>query len=232
MRARFSVPYLPARGREPVAGPPVGRDLGAQVPAALGRSAHVREDDVLHVAVDHTGPLDAHRRQAEPFAVDLGHRAVAAGGGAADVGPVRAHAAEAEQGFAAFAAAAAVVAAADEGGSDHVHVRQVRAAEVGVVVDERVARPDVFSPGLGHRAHRIRHRAEVDGEIGALRHHVSAGVEHAAGIVPGDLEDGRVGGLREHHLHLLRDRVEAVLHDLEGGGVGARRGGGDLLGVG
>ena len=84
-------PVLACKDREPVAGPPVGRNLGAKVPAALGRGAHVREDDVLHVAIHHPGALDADGRQAEPLAVDLRHRSVAAGGRAADVGPVRAH---------------------------------------------------------------------------------------------------------------------------------------------
>ena len=104
--------------------------------------------------------IQAYRRQAQPLAVDLGHRAIAAGRRAADIGPVRAHAAEAEQ------------AALVEGGRHDVDVGQMRAALVRIVVDEHVARRDV-GKRPHHGAHRVRHRAEMDRQIRPLRHHVA-----------------------------------------------------------
>ena len=204
-------PVFAGERGQPLAGPPVGRDLGAQVAAALGRGSDIGEDHVLHIAVDRPAPVDAHRRQAQPLAIDVRHRAVASRRGAADIRPVGAHAAEAEQ------------RAVHKGGRDDVHVRQVRAAEIGVVVDEHVAGFDIL-PGPHHRAHRIGHRTQVDRQVRALGHHIAPVVEDAAGIVPRHLEDRRIGGLGEHHLHLLGDRIEAVLDDLEGGGVGLHDG--------
>ena len=168
---------LGREGGEAVAGPAVGRDLGAEVTAPLGGGADVGEDEVLHVAVDRPRPVDPDRRQPEPLAVDLGHRAVAPRGGAPDIRPVRAHAAEPEEG------------AVDEGGRHDVDVREVRAPEVRVVVDEDVARLDVV-PRADHRPHRVRHRAEVDRQVRPLRDHAALGVEDPARVVARDLEDG------------------------------------------
>ena len=150
--------------------------------------------------------VEPHRRQPQALAEDLGGGAVAAGGGAADVRPVGAHAGEAEE------------RALVEGRRHHVHVGQVAAAEVGIVVDEDVARRE-RARGADHRLHGERHRAEMDRQVRALRHHLAGDVEEAAGVVARHLEERRVGGLGEHHLHLLGGAVERVLHHLEGGGI-------------
>ena len=61
-----------------------------------------------------------------------------------------------------------------EGRPHHVHVGQVAAAEIGIVVKKDVALVHVRREGGNDGANRIRHRAEVDGEVGPLRHHLAA----------------------------------------------------------
>jgi hypothetical protein len=186
----------------------IGRDLRAQIAHALGRRADIGEDDRLDPAIHFAFVIEPHRRQAQALAVDFRHRAVAAGRGAADIRPVRADAAIAEQRL------------AREGGSDHVHVGQMRAAVIRVVVDENIAR---FGAGEGgdHGAHGVGHRAEMDRQVRPLRHHLAGGVEDAAGIVARDFQQRRIGGLGEDDLHFLGRRDQRVLHHLEAGGVGA-----------
>jgi hypothetical protein len=89
-------------------------------------------------------------------------------------------------------------------------------------MDEHVAVVHVRAKGGDDRAHRIRHRAEMDRQVGALRDHVTCRVEHAAGIIARRLEDRRICGLRQDDAHLLGDLVEAVLDDLEGRRIGLR----------
>ena len=71
---------------------------------------------------------------------------------------------------------------------DDIHVRQVRAAEIRIVMDKDVTRLETL-PGCNHRLNRIRHGAEVYRQVRALGHHLSLAVEDAAGIVTGNFED-------------------------------------------
>ncbi len=107
-----------------------------------------------------------------------------------------------------------------EGRPHHVHVGQVAAAEIRIVVEKNVAVVHVGCERGDDGAHRIGHRAEVDGQVGPLRHHLAADIEDAAGIVAGRLQQRGVGGLCQDHPHLLGDLVQTVLDDLEGGGIG------------
>ena len=211
MSSSVSVPYLaasPAVVRRRASSPP---------PARAGRprrSVGVRTLAKMIASIGGIGlavAIQPYRRQAQALAVDLRHRAVAAGCGAADVRPVRAHAAEAEQ--------PAVV----EGRRDDVHVRQMRAALIRIVVDEHVARADI-GERLHDRAHRVRHGAEMDRQIGALRHHVAPYVEDTAGVVAGHFQQRRIRRLGQDDLHLLRRTGERVLHHLETGRVGLQSG--------
>ena len=74
-----------------------GGELGAEVALALIGRADVGENHLLEVGVERAAADQPQRRQAQPLAIDLGHRAVAAGRGGADVRPVRAQAGVAEQ---------------------------------------------------------------------------------------------------------------------------------------
>jgi len=115
---------------------------------------------------------------------------------------VRPHAAEADQPL--------IVKA----GRHHIDVGQVGAAVIRVVVDEHVARFDLRE-SADHGAHGVRHRAQMNRQIRALRDHVAVPVEDAAGVVAGDLEQRRIGGLGEDDLHLLGGRDQRVLDHLE-----------------
>ena len=205
--SRRPTPCLPRQLLEPRDATEIGRDLRAQVAAPLLRGAHIGEDDGFHVRVGDARAGQPHRRQPQALAVDLGRGAVGAGGIAADVGPVGAHAGEAQQGVLV------------EGGHDHVDVGEMAPAEVGIVVDEDVAGLE-GGEGADDRLHRQRHGAEMNGQIGPLRDHLAGHVEEAAGVVARHLEQRRVGGLGQHHLHLLGGAVERVLHDLERRGIG------------
>ena len=95
----------------------------------------------------------------------------------------------------------------------------MRATEIGIVVNENVALMEYF-PLRNHRLDRIRHRAQVNWQVRALRHHLALAVEDTAGIVSGDLENWRVGGLCQYHLHFLRCGIEAIFNDLKGRRIG------------
>ena len=183
-------------------------ELGAEIAFTLVGRANIRQDELFEVDIERAAADQPQRRDAQPFAEDLRDRAVAAGRRRADIRPMRAQASVAEQ--------LAVI----ECGPHHIHVRQVAAPEIGVVVDENVAVVHVGSEHGDDGAHRIGHRAEVNRQIGALRHHLAACVEDAAGIIASRLQDRRIGRLGEDDPHLLGDLVEAVLDDLEGGGIG------------
>ena len=192
--------------RQARAGAPVGGDLGAQVAQAFGGSADVGEDDRLDTRVGLSPAVEPHGRQTQALAEYFGDGTIAAGRGAADVGPVGAHAAEAEQ------------RAAVEGGGDDVDVGQVRAAVIRVVVDEHVAGRGVRK-GVHDGADGVGHRAEVDRQVGALRDHVARGVEDAAGVVAGDFQQGGIRGFGEDDFHFLGGAGQGVLDDFEAGRV-------------
>ena len=96
-------------------------------------------------------------------------------------------------------------------------VGQVRPAEVGVVEDGDVARPE--GQGAHHGGDRRRHRSEVDGQMGGLRREAPRGVEDGAGVVPALLDVRREGGAAQRRSHLLGDRGEQTLEDFERDGI-------------
>ena len=100
-------------------------------------------------------------------------------------------------------------------GGDHIHIGEVGAAEVRVVVDEDVTGGDL-ARNTENGADGVGHGAEVDGDVGALGHHIAVDVEDAARVVASQLEKRGVGGLGQHNLHLLGGGDEGVLDDLEG----------------
>ena len=106
-------------------------------------------------------------------------------------------------------------------GDDHRHVVQVRAAGVGVVVQEDVARVDVVAELLAHRAHRPADGHDVQRVVLALghRHDLGLAVHEDAGEVLALVEDRRVRGAHERDAHLAHDRDEGLAQDLERDGV-------------
>jgi hypothetical protein len=121
-------------------------------------------------------------------------------GRSADVGVVGAAGGEADQ-------------LAGEDGRDQRDVREVGAAPVGVVEDPGVARPLLPVEDGGDR---LRHRAEVDGDVLCLHHHLAPGVEERRRAVASLLDVGRIRGVDQGGAHLLAGRAQAADHDLEG----------------
>ena len=104
---------LLCQGGQALAGATVGGHLGAQVADAFLRRPHIGHDDGLDIAVDDVVAVEPHRRQAQALAINLRHRAIGAGGGAADIRPVRPHAGITEQ------------LALEERRGHNVHIRQM-----------------------------------------------------------------------------------------------------------
>ena len=148
--------------------------------------------------------VETHTGEAQSLAVNLGGGAVAAGAGTADVGPVGADAGVAQQ---------HLVIEVD--GGDDIHIGEVGAAEIGVVVDEHVTGGDL-ARNTENGADGVGHGAEVDGDVGTLGHHVAVDVENAARVVACQLEERGVSRLGEHNLHLFGGGDEGVFDDLEG----------------
>ncbi len=180
---------------------PVGRELGAQVGAALLRLAHLAREPLDRLLVELLG-LDHHALLVERLGVG-GHRA---GRRAADVGVVGAVGGEADQ------------LLAGEGGRDDRDVGQVGAARVGVV--EHPAHPGLVVL-VRHRRDRGGHRAQVDRDVLGLHHEVAGGVEQRAGGVAALLDVGRVAGADQHRAHLLAGRAQRAGGDAQGDGIEA-----------
>src|SRR2546426_928120 len=70
---------------------------------------------------------------------------------------------------------------------------------------------------------RLRHRAEVHGNVRGLRDHLPVGVEQRRGAIAPLADVRRHGGVDQHQAHLLRDRREGVPHHLETDGVETHR---------
>ena len=159
---------------EPPRADPVGGGLGAQVGEALAREAHLR-GELLQGA-----GIGAGRRDHHALLLERGRaRRHAAGGRPADVGVVGAAGGEADH------------LARGEDGRDQGDVGQVGAALVGVVEDPRVAWALLQ---LEYGGDRVRHRAEVDGDVLGLHDQLSGGVKERGRAVVALLDVGRVGG--------------------------------------
>ena len=125
-----------------------GGELRAQVAEHLHRQAHVLLDERHDGLVELARLVELHRRDAQPFGVDLGGiGGVRAGDPAADIGVVADRAGEGQP------LALVVERLEDE------DVGQVHAAVERVVHDEDVARRHVVAEVAHDRRHRRRHRA-------------------------------------------------------------------------
>ena len=197
-----------ARGQrlDALRGLPARADHGLEVALALAHAAHVGEDQVQRGVVRASAIDDADGRDPHALLEDLRRPAgQAARAHAADVAPVRAHHREDEE------LVRAAGARGEERG-DHRHVVQVRAAGVGVVVQEDVARVDVVAELLADRAHRPADGHDVQRVVLALGHGHDLGVavHEDAGEVLALVEDGRVRGAHEGDAHLAHDRDEGL----------------------
>ena len=169
---------------------PLGRELGAEVAEALLGIPHLRDEALEN------GVVQAGRRDDNAL---VGERAREGGHAArldpADVGVVGARDGEAEG-----------------GARDERDVRQVRAAGVRVIEDVRVVGAGVLAPDGGDR---VRHRAEVDGNVLGLRDQPAAAVEERGRAVAPLLDVGREGRADQDGAHLLGDGAESAAQNLE-----------------
>jgi hypothetical protein len=181
----------------------VGGPLRQQVALALGRTAHVGEDEGQGLALERAGAHQVQRRDAQALAVDVLGARHRAGDGAAHVGVVRAVGAEEIR----------PRAPGQEHGRDDGQVGQVRAAAVGIVEQHGVARSHRHALDRGLDAHR--RRAQVDRQVRGLADHAPAAVEERAGEVAPLADVGRERGAQERRAHLLGRGREQVLEHVE-----------------
>ena len=104
-------------------------------------------------------------------------------------------------------------------GSNDGDVGQMRAAGVGIVGREDVARLHVWI-GRDDLPHGFFHRAEVDGNVGRVGHEPAVGREDGAAEVEPFLDVDAAGGVAERDAHLIGDGGELVVEDFEEDGVG------------
>ena len=182
------------------------------------RSSGVRELRQMswdNVVVQTPAPRQLDGRDDGPFLVQLGGQRQGPGGHAAHVGVVAAGGNERREFFLAF------LSGVDRG--DHGDVGQVGAAEVWVIENDDVAGTQRVGVDFQRGTHRRRHRAEVHGHVGRLRHHVALGVENRAGEVATFLDVRRIRGALEGNAHFLGHRLEHVLEDFQADGVNGHR---------
>ena len=108
-----------------------------------------------------------------------------------------------------------------EHGPDQGHVREVRAAPIRIVQDNRI--PVVQRPGEvpQDRLDRERHGAEVDRDVLRLRNHPAFCVEERAARVHPLLDVRGVRRPPKGDAHLLRDERQGGLEDFKLRGVHA-----------
>ena len=175
-----------------------GGDHRLDVAVVEGRRADVVEDVLPEPGLPDALLLHLDRAVDVPLRPVVDEVDGQAGIGAADVEHVRRRAGEADQ-----------LALVEDRDHDR-HVRRVRGAAVGVVVEDDVALVDVVAEDrdhvlddLRHRAHEHRRRVRL-GQLVALR------VEDAGAEVLGLADDRRVGHAVEDAGHLLGDGGEGA----------------------
>ena len=191
--------------RHPRAAGAVGGELGPKVRHALPRAAHAARDPLQHVPVELAAFHEAAGLDHDALLVErvrVGRHA--AGDPAADVGVVGAAGCVSGQ-----------LAVHVDGGDDR-DVRQVGAAAVRVVEDERVAGLRVLG---GDRLHGRGHGPEMHRDVLGLHRHLAGRVEQRGRGVAPLLDVRGMGRADEHHSHLLAGGAERADHHLEGHGV-------------
>ena len=158
-------------------------DLRVQVAQEVLGVAHVGREHLEEVAARLPTIVDAQGRDAQALVVDFaGGRVVAPVGRAADIAVVRPVDGVEEQ--------LAVV----EDGSNDGYVRQVAAAEVGVIEGEEVTRRNVVAEVVAHCRARYGQRADVHGDTFALRDELAVGVQDRGREVAAGVENLGHGG--------------------------------------
>ena len=189
----------------------VGRDLRLQIGQVLRRVARrvgAAGQQLAHGLLAPLPGLDqAHIADLHPLLVDVaGKRRHRAGGQAPDVGMVPARAHIKRRGR---------VVRLQKHRRDDGHIGQVRAAVVGVVEHEHIARAHLAGVVLDHGADALAHRAQVHRHVRRVGDQVAVGVKQRAREIQPLLDVDRVRGVLQLQAHLLGDVHEQVVEHLQ-----------------
>src|SRR5579875_751580 len=94
------------------------------------------------------------------------------------------------------------------------NIGQVRAAEKGIIEGNDVTRGKMVE-GLERRRHRVRHRAQVNGNMRRLRNQTALRIEDSAREIAPLLDIGRIAATSQYHTHLLGDSGERAAKNLQ-----------------
>ena len=178
--------------REPGLGYRVGCLLRSQIAAPLFRRADITQYELLQVGCELALVAPFHRRNNDAFLVQFVREWKRSGTHAPHIGVVSPAGGKENE------------AAGYEYRGNHGDVRQVRAACIGVVQNDRVAgAPGIDGVQRGFEA--ARHSAEMHGNVCRLSHHPAAAVEHGARKVQPLLDIGRIGRTLQGNAHFLSD---------------------------
>ena len=189
-----------------------GRDLRHQIALERVGDAHIAPQDLEQRVVEPVALAQLEGRQADALLEHLGgigrHRARRH---AAHVLVVRHGGGERQR------------PAAREHRRDDGDVRQVRAAEVGVVHAVDIALLHAFERELDEDAGNARdERGQVDRYRHRLRQGLALQREQAGGGIQALLHDRRERAAQQRQLHLVGDAVELVAHHLHGDRIEGR----------
>ncbi len=84
----------------------------------------------------------------------------------------------------------------------------MRAAMIGIVQHECIARLEAWSVPRNHGAHRVAHAAEMDGNMRRIGDQPAVSIEERAGEIHALFDIDRMGGVGQHRSHLLCHRHE------------------------
>jgi hypothetical protein len=191
---------------------PRGLALREEIAHGVVAGAGVPDDHLDHVQEQLALGPDAHRRDPEALAeVALRVDVEGAGCRAADVRPVAIRLGEGDE------------LAFDEHRPDDAHVAEMRAAGIGVVGDEDVARVDVVLEAVDDRLAGKMQRADMDRDVTRpLHHRVALGVAQAVGEVA-TVDDEGIAGAEQLLRHLVDEVAVGVFQNLEGDAIESHR---------
>ena len=179
---------------------PVRRHLRHEVRKPFLGHLAVEQDQLPHVFLQLSGPIEPHGRNAQPFLEDVGVATIL------EVRMMRGVDGPADQ----------LVTEEDRLGENDVG--QVRAAPlIGVVADEHVTRPEpVELVPLQDARHDADEAAQMDRRMRRLAERIPIDIEQRARAVAPFFDVGGVAGSHQRLTHLVGDRREGAAQHLDG----------------
>ena len=95
---------------------------------------------------------------------------------------------------------------------EHENIRQVHAALIGVVDDDRIAFGQVVAIARQHRGHGLGNGPQMQGDGLGLYHHAAMPVADGGRVVHHILDDLRARGAQHGVGHLIGNGVHGVFH--------------------